>query len=196
MKIQISENPCIQKKTNTIRMSTKTVILVRHGQSTANRDHDYGPNAKPDPSLTPLGISQAQELIGNPTLKDPDLVVVSPLSRAVQTAHTIYEGSAPYLITPLHTERWSCRSDEGVSASKLGEKNSYVKEWQGFDDLPEDWTPTRSTDRDWYTTRVPAFIQFLRDRDEEKIVVIGHGGIFGALVGRDMRNCEIAMLDI
>ena len=172
-------------------MEKKNVILVRHGQSTANRDRDYGKNAKLDPSLSELGINQAQKLIGHIKLNNPDLVLVSPLSRAIETANIIYEGNGPYFITPLHSERWSCPSDEGVTASELSRKHNYVSKWNGFNKLSENWTPTRISDSDWKERRIPDFLNFLKETPEKHIVVVGHGVFFKTICGKHMKNGEI-----
>ena len=73
--------------------------------------------------------------MGHPLLASIDLVVVSPLSRAIQTAALAF-GEEPQLaavvsatqqpgakrrilLTPLHTERWTAPCDEGRPKAEL-----------------------------------------------------------------------------
>lgn len=68
-------------------MPEVTLWLVRHGQSTANAG---APAADPmQIALTPLGHAQAQEAALQLD-RAPDLLVVSPMLRAVQTANALH----------------------------------------------------------------------------------------------------------
>jgi len=71
------------------------LLIVRHGQTLANRDGLLLGRA--DPPLSDLGREQAQRLAS--TLPTPDLVVTSPLGRAVETARAF---GVPVTIDP----RW------------------------------------------------------------------------------------------
>ena len=86
--------------------ATKRIFLVRHGEGTHNATGD---GSKIDPLLTARGQAQAASLRGHLQLESCTLVVVSPLSRAVQTAATIFgeKPSARTVLTPQHSERWS-----------------------------------------------------------------------------------------
>lgn len=61
-----------------------TIHLVRHAESEHNVSKDF---SKLDPSLTPLGIAQAAQLVN--TFPNPEriaVVISSPLRRAIQTS--------------------------------------------------------------------------------------------------------------
>ena len=92
----------------------KTVHFVRHGQGIHNEAADrkgcgctchvdgdscvYVDEAILDARLTELGVSQAKGLLPLSTPLELDLVVVSPLNRAIQTAlHGFSSCSAPFL---------------------------------------------------------------------------------------------------
>ena len=180
----------------------RKVLLVRHGEGTHNvRAQRWGggnPYNTLDPSLTVAGLGQAKELAQDPRLADPELLVVSPLSRAVETAAAAF-GEQPRcrtVLTPLHSERWSALCDQGRSKSELAELHPFVRSWEGFGQMPEDWTPTQSSDAEWQRTRVPAFVAWLKEQPESRIVVVGHGAYFAPLLGgKHLKNCEVATIE-
>eukprot|EP00930_Biecheleria_cincta_P070343 TRINITY_DN57985_c0_g1_i1.p1 TRINITY_DN57985_c0_g1~~TRINITY_DN57985_c0_g1_i1.p1 ORF type:complete len:249 (+),score=51.00 TRINITY_DN57985_c0_g1_i1:29-748(+) len=173
----------------------RQVLLVRHGEGLHNTCKSY---SGVDPELTERGLGQAQRLRSRVALQDCELLVVSPLSRAVQTAKEVF-GERPNcstVLTSLHSERWGSRGcDEGRPKSQLVASYPFVASWEGFDELAEHWTPTRSNDSRWREERVPAFRAWLAAQPEQRIVVIGHGAFFSALLGRHLGNCEIAALE-
>ena len=127
---------------------------------------------------------------------DVNLLVVSPLSRAIQTA-TIAFGEKPPMrtvLSPLHSERVSADCDLGRPKSQLAADFPWIKAWEGFDELEDDWSPTFESDANWVRTRVPAFFAWLRQQPEQTIAVVGHGAYFNSLLGKHLRNCEVARL--
>mmetsp|Transcript_13777 Transcript_13777/g.23693 ORF Transcript_13777/g.23693 Transcript_13777/m.23693 type:complete len:205 (+) Transcript_13777:58-672(+) len=175
----------------------RQVLLVRHGQSLHNAHHDGtdGDGDVPrDPMLSELGHAQAASLRSVPIVSAGcELLVVSPLSRAIQTASAVF-GELPLcrtVLTPLHSERWCSIADEGRSKSELLQLFPFVASWEGFAELLEDWTKT-GKEASWKTERVPAFLDWLAAQPEQRIVVIGHGAFFAALLGRYLQNCEVA----
>jgi len=169
----------------------RQVLFVRHGQSLHNADKG---SAGIDPALSDSGLVQSLRLHGLPIFSDCELLVVSPLSRAVQTAAAAF-GEHPgcrTVLTPLHTERCSSTSDQGRSKSDLVQRFPFIESWEGFAELEEEWTPDYSTDKTWRETRVPAFLEWLSEQPEKRIVVVGHGAFFSALLGRYLANCEVA----
>ena len=179
----------------------RMVLLVRHGEGThnaaTNRWGGENPTNTIDPLLTEKGLSQASALAQDPKLAAPNLIVVSPMSRAIQTAVAAF-GQSPgcrIVLTPLHSERWSAPCDQGRPKSELVAQFPFVREWEEFDALPEIWTPTEASDVDWKKTRVPAFLAWLKMQPEAKIVVVGHGAFFAHLLGKHLRNCEIGEIE-
>lgn len=188
-----------------VLQEAKRVLLVRHGQGTHNRPSWSGsPYQTVDPRLTEVGLTQAKALAADARLTGVDLIVVSPLARAVQTAAAAFDlekgapSGARVVLLPLHSERWSAPCDEGSPKSVLVKAFPFVTGWEGFEELPEHWTPTSSTDADWRTVRVPAFLAWLRARPEKRICVVGHGAFFAVkqLLGTHLRNCEVAELKL
>ena len=117
----------------------KRIVLVSHGQGINNVPTI--PNDAPDSLLTELGQQQALALRGHAALAGCGLLVVSPLSRAVQTA-SLALGQRPAcrtVLTALHSERISTLCDYGRPKSQLAALFPFVADWSGFAELPEDW---------------------------------------------------------
>jgi len=174
----------------------KFVVLVRHGQGTHNATKNY---SIVDPPLTEKGISQAQSLRGHPFFDGCELLVVSPLQRAVQTAALIF-GVQPVcrtVITAMHTERWSAKCDEGRPKAELLRDCPFVAEWEGWAELSKGiWWGTSVSDFAWEDERLPAFYDWLRAQPESKIVVVGHGGFFAPMAGKHLANCEAHQIEL
>jgi len=173
----------------------ETVLLIRHGEGLHNQTGD---STLPDPELTERGLEQARALGRHPavTALHADLLVVSPMARAVQTAVAAFGERPPcrVVLSRLHSERWSGPCDQGRPKSALAERFPFVKTWEGFDELKEQWSFTGRSDGDWRERRVPAFRDWLLGRPERRIVVVGHGAFFAELCGRYIGNCEVAEL--
>ena len=154
-------------------------------------------------------MEQARALASHPLLSSVDLVVVSPLSRAIQTASlafgeqpvaSVAPGQQPgsmrrIVLTSLHSERWTAPCDEGRPKSELALDFPFLKTWEGFDALPERWWPTQANDADWAERRVPAFLRWLdAQTSPSRIAIVGHGAFFAAILGRHLKNTEVALL--
>eukprot|EP00811_Abedinium_folium_P032662 NODE_5690_length_1743_cov_7.766708.p1 GENE.NODE_5690_length_1743_cov_7.766708~~NODE_5690_length_1743_cov_7.766708.p1 ORF type:complete len:456 (+),score=100.48 NODE_5690_length_1743_cov_7.766708:118-1485(+) len=166
------------------------VVLVRHGEG---RHNATGRCSMVDPELTERGVAQARALKGNAALDGCDLLVVSPLRRAVQTAVAIFGEQPPcrVVLTALHSERWSGRCDEGTPKAQLLAEFPFLARWAGFDELSDGtWWATSASDGNWRRERVPAFGRWLRALPERRVVVVGHGAFFSPLASRYLDNCE------
>jgi broad specificity phosphatase PhoE len=129
----------------------KIIYCVRHGQSISNalwerpgqawggvNYNDYDSNVR-DPSLTALGRAQAAQVLLQPPIINDDkveLIVVSPLTRCLETLHysnvldwipnttptpttTRRTNPPPVIVLPLATERVYSVSETGRSKSIL-----------------------------------------------------------------------------
>ena len=118
---------------------TKTIHFIRHAEGTHNEANQaYGddtpctvgtPNAwnHMDARLTNKGIGQCikvrNEILSEGT-KKPELIVVSPFTRTLQTAHIIFCGSGvPFLVHNLCRERWG-----KYTCDKLRPKSEIVRD--------------------------------------------------------------------
>jgi len=166
------------------------VFLVRHGEGLHNATRNY---KLVDPSLTDRGFAQAKALKEDPRLVGADLVVVSPLLRALQTALTIF-GPSPqgrFMISSLHSEIARSKCDRGRPKGEIAADLPDIVAWDGFEDLPERWMLPRSDDKRWRQVRLPAFRAWLTARPEKHVVVVGHCEFFKGVCGRALDNCEV-----
>lgn len=180
---------------------TKIIHFQRHGQGYHNllwsvfsdfgvepnldeTDPAKNPMIRPevqDPPLTELGRQQCAAQRPNASNFNPELVVVSPLHRAVQTAHITFadhnDGCVPWV---AHD---GCREELGfLVINKRRPLVETMGEFPGVDfslvqggneDLL--WNPTRRESMVEQRDRVYSFlVDFLREREEKEIVVVGH----------------------
>lgn len=174
-----------------------TVYLIRHGQSEFNAAHNEG-EADPmifDAPLTEKGRMQAEQ--ARIAIRELGIqqVITSPLSRAIQTALTIFQGIAPISVQAGHRELLSHSCDMGRAPSALQMEFSSLS----FDHLDEIWWhqgPTNENGvpvepRDVFQQRIRNFALELNQMAEIQLAVVGHGDAFKELAGFSMENCEI-----
>lgn len=176
----------------------KPVILIRHGQSTFNLHYERTGEdpGHIDARLTPLGEQQA--LAARALLADDpvDLVVCSPLTRALQTAHLIFgERDVPIHVTCQHRERLESSCDVGRAPALLREDFPHLA-FEHLDDpwwhhIPGDDRPFVVEPVELFEDRVASFRAWLAAHEAERIAVVGHGTFFHALAGQWLRNCEV-----
>ena len=178
---------------------TATVILIRHGQSTFNA-HFEATGTDPghvDARLTETGHRQAAEARAKiAAVPRPDLVISTPLTRALQTTLGIFGGSGiPVEVTCQHREHLESFCDIGRTPAEL------AAEFPGlaFDHLDDPWWHNGPVDHRGlpvephaaFTGRVQSFAQWLAEHPAATVAVIGHGTFFRHLTGRGFANCEI-----
>jgi glucosyl-3-phosphoglycerate phosphatase len=177
-----------------------TVYFIRHGQSEFNRIWSAtgrDPLIR-DAALSDLGHAQVEAAIPIANALRPDVVLSSPLSRALQTATGLFgRGDAvPIEVSALHAERITNTDDVGSPPHQLAERFPHLD----FSALSDPWWPVGPVDDlgvplesdDSFHARVAAFRSAIMARPESRIVVVGHGNFFGALLGRHLENCEVA----
>jgi len=204
----------------------KQLYLIRHGQSMHNFaeiEHKAKFPAVPftdpfcfDAALSPTGEQQAQGLKAQvPTVigDDAELVVVSPLSRAINTClHGFNPKDIPIIVNKECREKLENACDLGSSPAHLAKKFPGLE----FNHLPPIWwytnsdeiTPTNYHER-WKThrysepaevllERISQFKEWLRSRDENKIVIVGHSTFFLHLTGlpEKLNNCQIYSMKV
>jgi len=186
---------------------TKTVHLLRHAQSAFNEVYAAG---DPDPMLfdaplSALGHEQVTE--ARAAFKDLrfDVIIVSPLTRALQTATGIFgDHDVPMQVEALHREYLENSCDVGRHPRVLSDNFPSLT----FDHLAEAWWYRESEDHnhvespvivkepmDNFFDRVEAFRASLLARSEDSVLVIGHGTFFRHFSGgRVFANCELAAM--
>jgi broad specificity phosphatase PhoE len=189
-------------------MSDKTVFFIRHGQGHHNvaGDVDYANYMKEeyfDAGLTETGWSQVRSLKGTISV---DLVVVSPLTRALQTATGVFQDcSTPILAHEL------CREHLGVHpCDRRRTRTEYERAFPSVDfslitdDMDVLWKSGVREKEDEIQKRIWKFLRWLSARPEKSIAVVGHGSFFHAMWrthydGEELpwpSNCEIRKMTL
>lgn len=187
-------------------MSPTRIVCIRHGESTFNAAHrltgrDPG---HVDARLTERGL--AQVAAARAALHDIpfDLVVTSPLTRAIQTTKGIFGGHPAeprILVEVLHRECQESSCDMGRAASVLAAEFPDV----AVDHLAEIWWHAEGEPdadglhvepRALFDQRVIDFRDWLAARPERTIAVVGHGTFFFHLTGTWLDNCQTVELDL
>ncbi len=186
-------------------MAPRTILCIRHGQSTANVAWDetgLDPGL-PDARLTAEGERQVREAADLLRDRPFELVLATPLTRALQTALGVFAGhpSRPRLVVEaLHRERLECGGDVGRAPAHL------VADYPTLDfaHLAEAWWHTGGAPGplgftveplEMVMDRVRLFRAFLAARPERDVAVVGHGTFFYHLTGIFLPNCGMTELE-
>ena len=186
-------------------LQDRTFSFARHGEAQHNKlirdGRDTEGRALLDPALTEAGEAQARQLAEalRPPERQFDIIVTSPLCRALQTASKIAEtqDDVEIIVTSLHTETAMPPAD----ACQRGSLDASMIEarYPSFDvariRTPRDWL---CADGGWFAprpaeARLAEFREFLNALPPHKdVLVVGHAGFFKRFLGADqkMRNCE------
>ncbi len=173
------------------------IYLIRHGQSEFNAAHTEG---APDPMifdarLTAKGVDQARGARVRARALGVQLVIVSPLTRALQTAQHIFGDTAPIKVMADPREKLLHSCDVGRPPSAL-QADFPALSFEGLDDtwwhhgVPNELGYTVEP-QDLFADRMRAFASTLTAMSPRPIAVVGHGNAFRELIGYQMENCEI-----
>ncbi|KAN0042484.1 hypothetical protein ACTFIV_005051 [Dictyostelium citrinum] len=210
-------------------MKSKEIFIIRHGESTFNKHYnEFEDPYLFDARLTEFGEKQANQLSSDNVrefLKDIELVVTSPLTRALDTTKIgllplIKDKSIKCLVSSIHRELLTTSDDNGRIKSVI------EKEYPEFDfSLVNDerwWIPDMeelielktnfSIDTNQYFKKIPfresesqllkrveQFKQFLLNRPESSIAVVGHADFFYYFTqphDLPLNNCQIIKLNL
>lgn len=172
-----------------------TVIICRHSQAEHNVELDY---SIPDAPLTDLGKQQANQLphqVPRELQNQIDLVISSPLRRTLETTligwkHTVDRlGRDAIVCLPQLQECNDFPCDTGSSRSTL-EADPYFKQVD-FSLLTDDWTSKKgqyAPDEESLNKRAQWVRQYVRDRPEKTILLVGHGDIIRRITGGPQGN--------
>lgn len=172
------------------------MILMRHGQSefnlhfTATR-RDPG---IPDPRLTEEGQAQAHRAAQALAQRKITRVIVSPYTRALQTAAPIVAALSPRVhVSPLIRERYHFSCDIGTPASQL------APAWPGhdFSHIEEIWWPSETESGESTAARAAAFrAQMAADPLWQETLVVSHWAFILTLTGQSLNNGDWIDVDI
>ena len=181
--------------------SPKYLCLIRHGQGEHNpRKNPLAVGFIPkmlmrDAKLTGKGRKQAGALQQPMQWMPFDLIVVSPLSRTIETATAAFEEHpTPKRLCHLMCERATMPADQGTPKAQLLKKHPQLADWQGWDELSEHFWPPRSlkTAEQEVAARVEEFKSWLLARPETCFALVGHSAFFMTMtqMERKLSNCE------
>ena len=218
--------------TPTFQRNPKTVTLLRHGCSYMNEYLGGADNGSSfgspgftdvfstqaqrdkyhDSPLSSRGIQQVRRI--GLDLSSFDVVLVSPLQRALQTydqgVHTALS-RVPVIAAPQAAERLYLVSDLGRPVAQLQPEFPYVDFDTYFDDAEQwwyqppskaqttEWRPTGKDQRyacpgepyDAFRNRMRNLCNILNERIESRILLVCHHGVIEHLLGGvDFGNCE------
>ncbi|MGC1505769.1 MAG: histidine phosphatase family protein [Sulfitobacter sp.] len=172
------------------------IYFIRHGQSEFNAAFkgDVDPLIF-DAPLTPLGFDQAAQTRKTIEELAVSRVITSPLTRAIQTAITIFDGIAPIEVRHGHHERLTYSGDVGRAPQQLGIDFPDL----AFDHLPTRWWHAHEDHNvvvpvepiELFENRMAGFVSTLEDIQDENIAFVGHGTAFEQIIGYMLNNCQI-----
>ena len=186
----------------------KTIHVIRHGQA----EHNVDPKAleKRNTKLTPRGVQQAASLRERVLALQPDVIITSPILRALQTTYGFANDNlkdVPVLVVPDARERVSHAShlcelpvnpaeeaaggefasyDWGLASSALALAGGRIAEWEkGL--MAADLAGQDSID-----SRGVRLSAWLEARPEKTLCLVSHGAFLMHLT-RDtyFDNCEL-----
>ncbi|MEO9824487.1 MAG: histidine phosphatase family protein [Paracoccaceae bacterium] len=174
-----------------------TIYLIRHAQSAFNAVYD--PN-KPDPMIfdapiTALGETQALEARAKVKRLDLANVIVSPLTRTLQTAHLIFGDTLPFQIDAIVREQLCNSCDVGRPPQELAQVYPHLD----FDHLDECWWHDGKKDHRGFSVepdetvqeRAKSFAEFLKRERTHSTAIVTHGNFIKALTGIQPNNCDV-----
>lgn len=152
------------------------LILVRHGESSGNRDRIFAA----DPLVLPLtdtGYAQARAAAHCISgLYEVELVITSPFLRAQETARVI----ADVLETPLQIEPELYERDVGIYRGHSYDSLAQAPDFRT--DRPWAWRPEGGESYEDVMARVsPILDRLAREHADSDVVVVSHGGVMMTL---------------
>ncbi|AXI47803.1 histidine phosphatase family protein [Sulfitobacter sp. SK012] len=172
------------------------IYFIRHGQSEFNAafQGDIDPLIF-DAPLTQLGFEQASE--ARKTIAELEIkrVIASPLTRALQTANTIFDGIAPIEVRHGHHELLKYSGDVGRHPDALSVDFPDLS----FGHLPPRWWYPHEGSEDLvpkepeqvFQNRIANFVETLATIESENVAIVGHGNAFQEVIGFMLQNCQI-----
>ena len=175
----------------------KIIYCIRHGEALHNVNyHKFGSNTFYDPnfvdtSLTDEGFIQADKFKKTwEQLNSIELVIVSPLLRTLQTAHTIFKDMNIPIIAldiareyPLGLHTCNQRSSKQYYEQLFPSIN--------FDNLSSNldtlWNHEREETIDELNIRIQTIIDYLSNCKESTIAFVNHSSFMGQMIHKKIR---------
>jgi len=158
----------------------KTICLIRHGETQANRDGIF--RGRGEVPLSPAGLKQAQELRAYFAPLGEQRVFSSPLQRATQTATACFPGRAielQELVNNLDLGRWAGRKKKEIAAEE-------PELWRRWLEEPERMVFPGGESLAAMKARARHFNRLLLEASEERIAVVSHRSVLKALLAESL----------
>uniref|UniRef100_A0A7S3EST8 Phosphoglycerate mutase n=1 Tax=Haptolina ericina TaxID=156174 RepID=A0A7S3EST8_9EUKA len=180
-----SQRGSSSQRGNFNRSGPQRVLLIRHGESESNATRmDI-----PDPLLTELGRVQAAGWKGMVVGFGAEVVLVSPLRRAIETALLAYEGvNVPVEICRHARELWWKEKTNTPSTTEVIEE--LLLRLPGGPDVcgvQDALAESADSPRSEHAS-IDALKATLSDRPEACVAVVCHWGVINALCGDSADN--------
>jgi probable phosphoglycerate mutase len=157
-----------------------TLLLARHGETDWNRDNRF--QGHTDIELNARGRAQAEELAAAlARMGAIAAVYASPLLRAYETA-TIVAARLALEVTQVPDLR-EVDTGEWSGLSQVEIEQRYPDAWSRWRDYGPGWEEGESYD-DLGRRVVPALQSLAAGHQDERIVVVTHGGVIRAVLAR------------
>ena len=160
----------------------KKIFLIRHGQSKGNIDKTFQDEHDP---LTPCGRIQAHKVAQRARALKPEIILTSPMVRALETARAIeketnvplelHESLREYLVPSRLFNKPIASKESNEYHTELF-KNMYDPNWRYEDAESYFDLHNRSLE----------VIGILKNRPEERILVVSHGAFMSILISTMM----------
>lgn len=171
----------------------KTIYLVRHGESEINVSDVFMEDAPPP--LTELGKEQSRFLATRAKKLNFDVLIASPFERTKQTAEMIAEETRhPIEYSDLFTERTMPMSLVGKSRSDPEAKRLFDAAVRSSRESGEERVEGTETFEEM-KERAGRALQFLEQRPEKVILVVGHGFFTRMLIAHMLYGEEMTSQD-
>lgn len=166
----------------------KNLYLIRHGHSLHNElFHKIGVKAFRIPAtidapLTNEGHLQSIELGQSwPKKKEIELVLVSPLTRTLDTAMNIFGDTDIPMVSEEFLREYPIGEDTCNKRSSLTLlKNKYPRiDFNLISDQDTLWTSEYRETIDELEQRLDKMVKYLQNRKEKNIAIVGHSSYFG-----------------
>lgn len=152
----------------------KTVTLIRHAETNANRVGRWQGSA--DSGISPYGEEQIRALADRRNGLRPDILISSDLPRAMRTASVIGDAIPDSAWREFHVGGW-----EGLTSAEITER--YPGQMEAFrrgEDIAPGGGEQMSAFGDRVVTAFEAVVGSLGD--SEQAVIVTHGGVIWAII--------------
>ena len=182
-------------------MPTKTLYCIRHGYAVHNKlYHSIGTEAYTtfrDTHLLQEGYEQAKELRETcEELRDVDLVVVSPLSRTLETSMMIFGNSNSPLISKDFLLEYPLGGTEICNRRKdVDDLKVLFDSFRITYDISDNifkWSNEQENIAD-LDIRINEMLEWLGNREEETIAIVSHNSFLGRLIYEVVNNDGIEL---